>query len=633
MARAQPRGGQPGRQPVDGHDPPGVEDLVVALDRLELGVVEGQLPAEPLDPARDHDLAGRPGAAARCSAGRTRSPRSSRSRRSGRRSCAGPGAGTTARTRTSATRTRAETTVPVLHQAEVAEPAHLAQVVVAAGQVEQQVADVVDAEPDAGPPQGGRRPPARTRQRRVEQLDRVGRRGGGAGLVAGSSAPLLRRDQVPVVGLAAVADLHLDPGHRRADALRQPLGLGEVGAVAVEDREELVAGVERADRREDRLRPVAVDRDEPVVRVERDRLAALDLLAADRRVADGLGDDELWIARAASVIGPRSPRRSSVGSRASSAANPSAAFRVATTATGRSASAATCRAARTTLGLLGRIRTSRASTADDRLEQLAGARVRRSARPARWRPRRSRGRSRPGRRRQTTAITPRAASASAGAAAGRRAAAPAPSGPPAARAGERRGPRLADVARLVVEVLDADPAERAERQAVADDQVRPLVVDVDLERPRVAGDQHRLADRLEVDPDRVDVERARAVGLQQEHRLVAEPLVGVGDQRRRLGAAPWPRLRAAAAGACPTRWRSAPWNRRYRPCPPESTTPASRRIARSVGVRATDFSAASTVAASTVSRSSLCSAAATAASADSRMTVRIVPSTGLATAA
>jgi hypothetical protein len=85
-------------------------------------------------------------------------------------------------------------------------------------------------------------------------------------------------------------------------------------------------------------------------------------------------------------------------------------------------------------------------------------------------------------------------------------------------------------------------------------------------------------------------------------------------------------------GASPRRWRRAPWNSRKTPCPPESTTPASRRIGSSDGVRATDFSAAATVAARTVSMSFDCSAVATAASAASRMTVRIVPSTGFATA-
>ena len=46
----------------------------------------------------------------------------------------------------------------------------------------------------------------------------------------------------------------------------------------------------------------------------------------------------------------------------------------------------------------------------------------------------------------------------------------------------------------------------AEAQAVGDDQVRALVVDVDLHRPRVAGDEDGLADRLEVVADSVDVE-------------------------------------------------------------------------------------------------------------------------------
>ena len=99
---------------------------------------------------------------------------------------------------------------------------------------------------------------------------------------------------------------------------------------------------------------------------------------------------------------------------------------------------------------------------------------------------------------------------------------------------ECRRLRLADVAGLVVEVLDADPAEGALAQPVADDEVRPLVVDVDLERPAVARHEHRLADRLEVVADGVDVEAAGAVRLEQEHRLVAEALVGVRDERRWL---------------------------------------------------------------------------------------------------
>ena len=99
--------------------------------------------------------------------------------------------------------------------------------------------------------------------------------------------------------------------------------------------------------------------------------------------------------------------------------------------------------------------------------------------------------------------------------------------------GEHRGPCLADVPGLVVEVLDADLAQRSLAESERDDLVRPLVVDVDLERAGVAGHQHRLADRLEVDPDGIDIERSRRGRLEQVHRLVAEALVGVGDERRR----------------------------------------------------------------------------------------------------
>ena len=47
------------RQRVDGHDPPGVEHLGVTLGDLELGVVEGELAAEPLDLAGDDDRVAR----------------------------------------------------------------------------------------------------------------------------------------------------------------------------------------------------------------------------------------------------------------------------------------------------------------------------------------------------------------------------------------------------------------------------------------------------------------------------------------------------------------------------------------------------------------------------------------------
>ena len=99
------------------------------------------------------------------------------------------------------------------------------------------------------------------------------------------------------------------------------------------------------------------------------------------------------------------------------------------------------------------------------------------------------------------------------------------------------------------------------------------------------------------------------LGLGQEHRLEAEALVAHAGAGRRAGCAPGsrrprprtprrPPRRAAAArrpATSPVRNACAPSNSRNRPCPPESTTPASRRIASSVGVFATAFCAASTV--------------------------------------
>ena len=70
-------------------------------------------------------------------------------------------------------------------------------------------------------------------ERRREQLDRIGRRLAAVGADALATG-LLGRDQVPVVGLAAVADLDLDTRDQRADPLGHALGLGQVRAVAVE---------------------------------------------------------------------------------------------------------------------------------------------------------------------------------------------------------------------------------------------------------------------------------------------------------------------------------------------------------------------------------------------------------------
>ena len=80
-------------------------------------------------------------------------------------------------TRTSPTRRLGRDHRPVRHPAEVAELPHLAQVVVAPRQVEQQVADRVEVELDPGPPE--RRPGGQpgSRQWGRQQLDRVGRDG------------------------------------------------------------------------------------------------------------------------------------------------------------------------------------------------------------------------------------------------------------------------------------------------------------------------------------------------------------------------------------------------------------------------------------------------------------------------
>ena len=175
-------------------------------------------------------------------------------------------------------------------------------------------------------------------------------------------------------------------------------------------------------------------------------------------------------------------------------------------------------------------------------------------------------------------------------------------------------------------------------EAVRDDGVGPLVVDVDLDHVLVARDQHRVADATRGAPGSPGRRgRGRASGAEQVHGLVAVAVSSSapGDAARRCArpgvrAAPARRRRSTAAR--PRAAASAPWNRRNRPWPPESTTCASRRIGSSDGVFATARSAASTVAASTASRSLSRSASATAAAAASRMTVRIVPSTGRATA-
>ena len=446
---------------------------------------------------------------------------------------------------------------PSVDPAEVAELAHLAQVVVAPRQVEEQVADGVEAELDARPA-AGRRPAAspEPRERGRQELDRIGRsvrrlRDGALAL----ATPTRRRS-----GTGRTAGRRGGPRPRRRARRPDPAGhrlrLGQVGAVAVEQRDQLEAGRERRDRRRGppsrgRRRP----RRRPSSGSERDRLAALDLASADRRVTDRLGHDwSVWIARPASVIGPALAAASR--RRVEREQRGEALGRVAgrDDGTGRSVIARRPGARRgPTFGLFGRTMISRASTRVDRLEQLAGARVGRlAALDDRGDPEvaEDRGQAVAGddrddaerRGRRAVAASRRRAVATARAAT----VAAAPARSPVNAAARVSRTSRAWLSRFSTLIRLSAPSA----SPYADDQVRALVVDVDLERPRVAGDEDRLADRLEVVADRIDVERLpEPFGWSEEHRLVAEALVGVGDQRRRLGAGDGVRAsRAAPAG-------------------------------------------------------------------------------------
>ena len=233
------------------------------------------------------------------------------------------------------------------------------------------------------------------------------------------------------------------------------------------------------------------------------------------------------------------------GSSSNSAATPSATLRVGTMWIGRSVIDATWRAARTTFGLLGRIRSSSARVAwtasssspvdgfalwpprtirnAPYSRKCAAVSVRIAARPSDG----------------ATATTPSgrrvAGSASASGALGAglgdrgdgRGNGP---GGPAGLGDEGRGLRLADVVRLAVQVLDGDPRQGTQREPVGHDGVRPLVVDVDLGQVQVAGHQDGLADGLEVRPDHGQVQRPARTGADEEDGLVAElgPVHGRG---------------------------------------------------------------------------------------------------------
>ena len=259
-----------------------------------------------------------------------------------------------------------------------------------------------------------------------------------------------------------------------------------------------------------------------------------------------------------------------LGSSARSAATPSAALRVGMTWTGRSASCADLSRGHDDVRVVGQDEDLVAGEGQDRLEELPGARVGRlpaaddrrdterlEDRGEAVAARHGYDRDRDARPRTRAAAGPHdhgglSVVAIAREAGGRLG----PAGSPALRrdsgevvvpaamdgAGPRREPchgggtataRL-HVARLPVEVLDADPAQGPEREAVPDDLVRALVVDVHLDGPRVACDEDGLADRPR-GGSRIASTSSDVPGpcLEEEHRLVAEPLVRVGDDGAR----------------------------------------------------------------------------------------------------
>ena len=165
---------QAGREPVDGHDSADMEHLVVVALGLEIGVIEGQLPPEPLQLPGDDDAVARmepPLDVAAPEPGRLE--RTGLVLEDGDRPLdatpkrwldsdvddADPGADDG----------------PLLHPGEFTELPHLAEVVVASRQVEEQLADGEEAEPSAGPLDDVGRGETGARDVGVEELRRVGR--------------------------------------------------------------------------------------------------------------------------------------------------------------------------------------------------------------------------------------------------------------------------------------------------------------------------------------------------------------------------------------------------------------------------------------------------------------------------
>ena len=195
----------------------------------------------------------------------------------------------------------------------------------------------------------------------------------------------------------------------------------------------------------------------------------------------------------------------------------------------------------------------------------------------------------------------------------------------------RRAPpesRSSRSTRLPVHVRDLDPLERR-RRAVPSESAAPGVVGVDvhLERARVADDEQRVAERLEL---AARARRAsRSLALDDEDRAVAvarELLVDRVERRAR------PRRAARSGSGSPVTTAATPRTSSSRPAPPASTTPASRSTASCSGVRATASSPRRTSARSSSAARGSGAPRARPPRRSRGSTVSIVPSTGLRTA-
>jgi hypothetical protein len=175
LRHPQARGGQPGRQPVDRHDPTGVQHLAITIDRLEVGVVDGHPPATPLEAPGHDDLLARPQPPFDEPATEPHGVDLATPIPEARRSHLHPSP-------EGCLHLDAIHPDPGRHDRallrphEIAELRQLAQVVVATREMEQQVAHVVPAEPQPGPVEHARRGQTGVAQRRREQRDRIGGR-------------------------------------------------------------------------------------------------------------------------------------------------------------------------------------------------------------------------------------------------------------------------------------------------------------------------------------------------------------------------------------------------------------------------------------------------------------------------